>query len=119
MQGPTSGDPRWKAVRTDGRPLPGEEHPIVAALRTVQAVADAPIDLVIIDLTIPGGLGGRETVGKLCEMDPCARAIVSSGYSSDPVMANYSDYGFDGAVAKPVDIQELADTVERALKGDE
>lgn len=51
-------------------------------------------DLVNMDLTIPGGMGGREAIKKLLVLDPAARAIVSSGYSNDPVMAHFSDYGF-------------------------
>jgi DNA-binding NarL/FixJ family response regulator len=65
------------------------------------------------DLTIPGGMGGREAIGKLLEIDPKAQVLVSSGYSNDPVMANFSQYGFAGRITKPVDIEELADTVKR------
>jgi len=76
---------------------------------------DEPFDVVIMDLTIPGGMGGKEAVGKLLEIDSKAQVIVSSGYANDPVMANFSQYGFAGRVAKPVDIEELADTVKRIL----
>jgi two-component system, cell cycle sensor histidine kinase and response regulator CckA len=79
--------------------------------------SDEPFDVVIMDLTIPGGMGGEEAVGKLLEIDSKARAIVSSGYANDPVMANFADCGFVGRVAKPVDIEELADTVKRVLEG--
>ena len=71
------------------------------------------------DLTIPGGMGGKEAVKKLLEINPQAQVIVSSGYSNDPVMANYADYGFAGRAAKPVDIEELADAVKRILVGGE
>ena len=60
--------------------------------------SDKPIDVVIMDLTIPGGMGGREAVGKLLQIDPLAQVVVSSGYANDPVMANYEDYGFAGRV---------------------
>ena len=60
------------------------------------------------DLTIPGGTGGREAVTELLEIDSAARVIVSSGYSADPVMAHYQRYGFVGVVAKPYDIRELS-----------
>ena len=64
-------------------------------------------DLVIMDLTIPGHMGGRETIHRLKELDPHVRAIVSSGYSNDPVMANYKDYGFIGVIAKPYRFEEV------------
>ncbi len=74
-----------------------------------------PFDLVIMDLTIPGGMGGREAVQKVLQIDPQARVIVSSGYSTDPVMANYSDYGFCGMTTKPYSFEELKKTVADAL----
>lgn len=77
--------------------------------------SDRPYDLAIMDLTIPGGMGGKEAVGKLLELDPSARVLVSSGYANDPVMADYAEYGFAGRVAKPIDIDELAEAVSRAL----
>ena len=72
-------------------------------------------DAVIMDLTVPGGMGGREAVRELLRIDPAARVIVASGYSNDPVMAAYIDYGFCAAVSKPFRLQELASGVERAL----
>lgn len=60
------------------------------------------------DLTIPGGIGGREAITELLEIDPGARVIVSSGYSADPVMARYQRYGLLGVVANPYDIRELS-----------
>ena len=79
--------------------------------------SDRAFDIVITDLTIPGGMGGREVAEKLLELDPEARVLVSSGYSNDPVMANYGAYGFAGRVAKPFRIAELANTVKRVLDG--
>ncbi|HEX3035747.1 MAG TPA: response regulator [Thermodesulfobacteriota bacterium] len=70
-----------------------------------------PFDVVIMDLTIPGGMGGKEAIKKLFEIDPKVRAIVSSGYSNDPVMSEYRKYGFRGVVAKPYKIEELSKTV--------
>ena len=89
------------------------------ALQAYQAAqeTDRPFDLVIVDLTIPGGMGGQEAVGKLHEIDPKARVIVSSGYANDPVVADYAQYGFADKVTKPVDMQELAETVKRVLAG--
>jgi CheY-like chemotaxis protein len=74
-----------------------------------------PFDLVILDLTIPGGMGGRETIAELRKLDPCVCAIVSSGYSNDPVLANYRDYGFQAVVPKPYDITVLAGAIRRVL----
>lgn len=79
--------------------------------------AGRSFDLVIMDLTIPGKLGGRETIQKLLEIDPGVKAIVSSGYSSDPIMADYSKYGFKGVIAKPYKIQELSRTVHDIISG--
>ena len=66
-----------------------------------------PFDIVMMDLTIAGGMGGRETVQKLLEIDPAAKVIVSSGYSNDPVMADYQNYGFCGVLPKPYKIEEV------------
>ena len=74
-------------------------------------------DAVITDLTIPGGMGGKKLVGRLHEIHPEARVIVSSGYANDPIMERPDDYGFAGKINKPVDFDELADTVQRVLAG--
>ncbi len=66
-----------------------------------------PFDIVILDLTIPGGMGGKKTMEKLLEINPDIKAIVSSGYSTDPVMANHTAYGFCGVLAKPYDVNDL------------
>jgi len=68
---------------------------------------NTPVDLVIMDLTIPGGMGGKEAVQKILALDPLAKVIVSSGYSHDPIMANYKEYGFCAALAKPFALYEL------------
>jgi PAS domain S-box-containing protein len=78
--------------------------------------AGAPFDLVIMDLTIPGGIGGKEAVKELLALDPHVRAIVSSGYADDPVMANPSKYGFKGTVAKPYTARALREAVASALE---
>ncbi|MCD6291847.1 MAG: PAS domain S-box protein [Deltaproteobacteria bacterium] len=77
--------------------------------------SDAPIDLIIMDLTIPGGMGGREAMQKILQLDPQAKAIVSSGYSNGPIMSDYKKYGFRAALSKPFKIQELLTTIDRAL----
>jgi len=75
-----------------------------------------PYDAVIVDLTIPGGMGGIETLEQLIKIDADARIIVSSGYANDPVLADFSTFGFAGKIAKPVDIQELAETLASVLQ---
>jgi len=65
-------------------------------------------DAVILDLTIPGGPGGRETAAAILALDPEARLIVSSGYSNDPVMSRYRDFGFRDVLAKPYRLEDLS-----------
>ncbi len=72
-------------------------------------------DLVLMDLTIPGGLGGRETIPKILEIDRNAKAVVISGYSNDPVLANFQDYGFKGMLVKPFKISELKAVLDKVL----
>ena len=74
-----------------------------------------PYDAVIMDLTVPGGMGGKEAVGKIRQLDPSARVIVSSGYYTDPVLAHFKDYGFVGVVPKPYQLDELGKVVKGVL----
>ncbi len=76
-------------------------------------------DLVIMDLTVPGAMGGKQAMAELHKIDPAVRGIVSSGYSSDPVMANYRTHGFRGMVAKPYRLTDLAKTIRAVLEGDD
>jgi len=78
---------------------------------------ETPFDFVIVDLTVPGGLGGLETLQQLRRIDPAVRALVSSGYSRDPVMARYAEHGFCGVVSKPYRIEELGAALDEALGG--
>jgi len=78
------------------------------ALYDQAAEAGEPFDAVIMDLTILGGTGGKEAIQELLHIDPDASAIVSSGYSTDPIMTDFEDYGFKAAVAKPFEMAELS-----------
>jgi PAS domain S-box-containing protein len=74
-----------------------------------------PFDAVIMDLTVPGGMGGKEAVKKLIEIDPKVKAVVASGYSGDPVMGDFKAYGFTGVIAKPYDLQTLSKALRAIL----
>ncbi|MEJ2055021.1 MAG: ATP-binding protein [Calditrichaceae bacterium] len=75
-----------------------------------------PYDAVILDLTIPGGMGGEAALKKLRNFDPNVTAIVASGYSSDPIMANYSKYGFKARLIKPYNLQEVGKILQSTLR---
>jgi CheY-like chemotaxis protein len=92
----------------------GEEA--LALYRQSLAEGEPGIDLLILDLTIPGGLGGKETMEALLEIDPGVNAIVSSGYSSDAVIADYKHYGFKGVVKKPYCVDELMQEIHRVFR---
>ncbi len=77
--------------------------------------AGARFDAVIMDLTIPGGMGGKETIKKMLGIDPRARVIVASGYSNDPVMSAFESYGFSGVIAKPYTMDMLAATLHEVI----
>ena len=79
-------------------------------------MATEPYDSVILDLTVPGKMGGEETVKKLLELNPKIKALVSSGYANDPIMADYSRYGFSGVIPKPYTIENLSKALN-TLKG--
>jgi PAS domain S-box-containing protein len=74
-------------------------------------------DVVILDLIVRGGLGGLETLRELQKIDPKVKAIVSSGYSTDPVIANYKEYGFVNSIAKPYKAEKLSIIIQEAIKG--
>ncbi len=73
-------------------------------------------DAVIMDLTIPGGMGGQEAVKEILKIDPLAKIIVSSGYSNDPVMADYESYGFAGVIVKPFQMNDLKSIMNKILQ---
>lgn len=89
------------------------------AIELYKKASDAgqSFDLLIMDLTIPGGMNGRDAIRELLEADPHVKAIVSSGYSNDPVMSDYEIYGFKGVVTKPYKITELSNVIYDVITG--
>lgn len=77
-----------------------------------------PFDAVILDLTVPGGMGGRETLAKLFEIDPQVKAIASSGYSDDPIMADFHKYGFSAIIPKPYRVMEAGKVLHDSIMKD-
>ena len=74
-----------------------------------KALKNQPYDLIIMDLTIPGGMGGKEIINRVHEIQPDIKTIVSSGYPNDPLMVNYKDYGFHAKLTKPFKIKTIED----------
>ncbi len=114
-----------KTVRTvGGKMIESLGHEVATArdgdsaieLYRREMAAGRPFDLVIMDLTIPGGMGGEETLPHLLTIDPGVVAIVSSGYSDSPVMAHPAEYGFKGVVGKPYSMAELEQVLAESLK---
>jgi CheY-like chemotaxis protein len=85
-------------------------------LYTKEKAAGVPFDVVILDLSVPSGLGGRETIEQLRKIDPDVKAVVSSGYSDDPVVQDFSNHGFDERLTKPYKIHDLKNILERIMK---
>lgn len=86
-----------------------------AAIEEFQIQRDRgkPFSAIILDLTIPGGMGGKETVTEILAIDSVAQVFVSSGYSNDPAMVHYEEYGFSGAILKPFDLAAIKGLLER------
>jgi CheY-like chemotaxis protein len=78
--------------------------------------AGVPFDLVILDLSVSEGLGGKDAITLLKAYDPTVKAIVSSGYSNDPVVQNFMQYGFSGRLSKPYKISDLKEILELIIK---
>ncbi len=110
-------------IRTTSRALIKLGYEVESAFDGAQAIekykarlqAGNPFDVVIMDLTVPGGMGGQETIKEMKKIDPDVKAIVASGYSEDPVLANFEEYGFMGMVAKPFRLEELSQTLASIL----
>ncbi len=77
--------------------------------------AGKPYDAVILDLTIPGGMGGKEAIGELLALDPQVKALVSSGYSNDPIVSDYSAHGFREVLLKPYVLEDVSEAMRRVL----
>ena len=75
-----------------------------------------PFDLLILDLTVKGGMGGEETIQKILEIDPDVKAVVSSGYADSTIVANYEKFGFSGFLNKPYQINALKDCINKLMK---
>lgn len=108
---------------TAGRILQASGYEVVTACDGSEAVelyrgareAGKPFAAVILDLTVPGGIGGRDALQMLLQIDPAVKAIVSSGYSHDPIMANYRDYGYLGVITKPYTVREMSEVVSKVI----
>ncbi|CAB1081134.1 hypothetical protein D1AOALGA4SA_8792 [Olavius algarvensis Delta 1 endosymbiont] len=89
----------------------------VEALQLYKEAAETtnPINIVIMDLTIPGGMGGKDAVNSILAFAPEAKVLVSSGYSNDPILSSYEEYGFCGVVTKPYQMQELSGIIGTVL----
>ncbi len=75
-----------------------------------------PFAFVIMDLTVPGGMGGKEAIWELRKIDPNIKVIVSSGYAKDDVLLQYKGYGFDAALVKPYRLEELKKTIDQVMQ---
>jgi two-component system, cell cycle sensor histidine kinase and response regulator CckA len=76
-----------------------------------------PFDMVILDLTIPGGMGGKQAIVEIRQADPTVKALVASGYSNDPVLADCKHFGFDGVVTKPFNVDGLRQSMAQVYSG--
>lgn len=119
-------DDEEQFLKSTGEALILEGHKVVYASDGVEAIAlynqfmssESPFDIVLMDLTIPGGMGGAETIRRLIETDPDVKAIVASGYSNDPIMSDYRRHGFKGILTKPFTFEQLNIEIARALSLD-
>jgi CheY-like chemotaxis protein len=81
-----------------------------------EKMAGRPFDVVILDLSIPHGLGGKETIDLLRNFDPAIKAVISSGFTDDPVVKDFSHYGFSERLTKPYNIHEMKNLLEKVIK---
>ncbi len=81
-----------------------------------EKAAGTPFDIVILDLSVANGLGGKETIEQLRKFDPAVKAIVSTGYTNDPAVENFSRYGFCEKLTKPYTLNDLKNLLEKVMK---
>jgi PAS domain S-box-containing protein len=86
-------------------------------LYTRAKTSGKPFDVIIMDLTIPGGMGGKEAIRRILDIDPQAKAVVASGYATDPIIADFREYGFCERIAKPYKSEELHAILHRIITG--
>ena len=88
------------------------------ALTLYQEAQDSgqPFSAVILDLTVPGGLGGKDTMQELLKIHPDVKAVVSSGYSNDPIMSKFKSFGFQAVMIKPYTLVELSEVMHRVVQ---
>jgi len=96
-------------------------HAVILAADGSEAIevyreAGNTIDLVIMDLTIPGGMGGKDAVREILKLNHAAKVVVSSGYSNDPIMAQFGEYGFCAALVKPYQLSEVAKVINQLIQ---
>ena len=137
---PADAEPEGEAIRGTGRLLVMDDEEMVRhvasriltylgyavdtaahgdhalAMYAEALAAGRPYRAVIMDLTVAGGMGGQQAIAELLKIDPAARAIVSTGYVSDPIMTDHRRHGFRGAIVKPYEIRRLGAAVHQVLE---
>jgi CheY-like chemotaxis protein len=93
-----------------------EEGSEAVVLYKQEKAAGVPFDVVILDLLVVKGLGGKETVDQLLKFDPAVKAVVSSGFINDPVVENFTRYGFCERLTKPYSVTDLKNLLEKVMK---
>lgn len=81
-----------------------------------EKAAGAPFDLVILDLSVTTGMGGKDTIEQLRKFDPAVKAVISTGYTNDPLVRNFSQYGFCEKLTKPYKIDDLKKLLEQVIR---
>lgn len=99
----------------DSSPLLASDGEEAIEIYKKESSENHKIDLVLTDLTVQGGMGGKDLINELLKIDPNVKAIVISGYYNDPVMANFEDFGFKGVIQKPFEMEDLISEVKRVL----
>jgi CheY-like chemotaxis protein len=93
-----------------------KEGAFAVELFTREMMGGRPFDLVILDLSVPEGMGGKEAFEKIREVDPSVKVVISSGYTSDSMMTDYARFGIDGILAKPYRITDIRALLEKLIR---